>query len=129
MWRLFLGMRHRPTYCVTVTVSMAVNSITGCSSLGIEEVLTAPRSPWQNPYVERLIGSIRRECLNHVIVFNDRHLKRLLHSYFAYYHTLRTHLALDQQCPHPRLIERQDRGRIIAFPHVDGLHHEYRRVA
>ena len=98
-------------------------------SLGIEEVLTAPRSPWQNPYVERLIGSIRRECLNHVIVFNDRHLKRLLRSYFAYYHTARTHLALEKQCPQARLIERHERGKIIAFPHVGGLHHEYRRVA
>ncbi|MCH7886110.1 MAG: transposase [Planctomycetes bacterium] len=74
-------------------------------SLAIEEVLTAPRSPWQNPYVERLIGSIRRECINHVIVYNDRHLKRLLRSYFAYYHTARTHLALDKQCPQRRPIE------------------------
>ena len=98
-------------------------------SLAIEEVLTAPRSPWQNPYVERLIGSIRRECLNHVIVYNDCHLKRLLRSYFAYYHTARTHLALDKLCPQPRLIENRERGKIIAFPHLGGLHHEYRRVA
>ena len=98
-------------------------------SLGIEEVLTAPRSPWQNPYVERLIGSIRRECLNHVIVFNDRHLKRLLRSYFAYYHTARTHLALEKQCPQRRPIEHPSQGRIIVFPHLGGLHHEYRRAA
>jgi len=74
-------------------------------SLAIEEVLTTPRSPWQNPYVERLIGSIRRECLNHVIVFNDRHLKRLHRSYFVYYHAARTHLALEKQCPQRRLIQ------------------------
>ena len=98
-------------------------------SLGIEEVLTAPRSPWQNPYVERLIGSVRHDCLNHVIVLNERHLKRLLRSYFSYYHTARTHLALAKQCPEPRTVERPDRGNIIAFPHVGGLHHEYRRVA
>ena len=98
-------------------------------SLAIEEVLTAPRSPWQNPYVERLIGSIRREWLNHVIVYNDRHLKRLLRSYFAYYHTARTHLALDKQCPQRRHIEHPSQGRIIAFPHLGGLHHEYRRAA
>ena len=98
-------------------------------SLAIEEVLTAPRSPWQNPYVERLIGSIRRECLNHVIIYNDRHLKRLLRSYFNYYHTARTHLALDKQCPRPRLSESRERGKIIAFTHLGGLHHEYRRVA
>ena len=79
--------------------------------------------------VTRLIGSIRRECLNHVIVYNDCHLKRLLRSYFAYYHTARTHLALDKQCPQPRLIENRERGKIIAFPHLGGLHHEYRRVA
>ena len=72
-------------------------------SLGIEEVLTAPRSPWQNPYVERLIGSVRRECLDHVIVLNERHLKRLLRSYFSYYHAARTHLALDKQSPEPRV--------------------------
>ncbi len=77
-------------------------------SLGIEEVLTATRSPWQNPYVERLIGSIRRECLNHVIVLNERHLKRLLRSYFSYYHAARTHLALDKQSPQPRQVESPD---------------------
>jgi len=98
-------------------------------SFGIEEVLTAPRSPWQNPYVERLIGSIRRECLDHVIVLNERHLKRLLRSYFIYYHGARTHLALAKQCPEPRPVERPDRGNIVAFPHVGGLHHEYRRAA
>ena len=97
-------------------------------SFAMEEVLTAPRSPWQNPYVERLIGSIRRECLNHVIVFNERHLKSLLRSYFAYYHSARTHLALEKQCPKRRPIERGSQGNIIAFPHLGGLHHEYRRA-
>jgi len=92
-------------------------------------VLIAPRSPWQNPYVERLIGSIRRECLNHVIVFNERHLKKLLRTYFIYYHQARTHLALDKQCPEPRSVELPDQGTVIAFPHVGGLHHEYRRAA
>ncbi|MGB5585656.1 MAG: integrase core domain-containing protein [Gammaproteobacteria bacterium] len=91
-------------------------------------VLIAPRSPWQNPYVERLIGSIRRECLKHVIVFNDRHLKKLLRAYFSYYHTARTHLALDKQCPEPRTVELPDQGTVIALPHVGGLHHEYRRA-
>ena len=98
-------------------------------TLDMREVLIAPRSPWQNPYVERLIGSIRRECLNHVIVFNERHLKKLLRAYFIYYHTARTHLALDKQCPEPRSVESLDQGTVIAFPHVGGLHHEYRRAA
>ncbi len=99
------------------------------AGLGIKEVLTAPRSPWQNPYVERLIGSIRRECLNHVIVYNDRHLQRILGAYFAYYQTARTHLSLNKQCPDTRPIHAAERGKIIAFPHVGGLHHEYRRAA
>ena len=98
-------------------------------SLGIEEVLTAPRSPWQNPYVERLIGSVRRECLDHVIVLNEPHLKRLLRSYFSYYHAVRTHLALDEQSPEPRQVESPERGKVVAFPHIGGLHHEYRRAA
>jgi transposase InsO family protein len=98
-------------------------------SLGIDDVRTAPHSPWQNPYVERLIGSIRRECLNHLIVCNARHLKRLLRSYFIYYHDARTHLALAKQCPKPRPVALPHQGKIIAFPHIGGLHHEYRRAA
>jgi len=95
----------------------------------MREVLIAPRSPWQNPYVERLIGSIRRECLDHVIVFNELHLKKLLRAYFSYYHTARTHLRLDKQCPEPRAVELPEQGKVIAFPHLGGLHHEYRRAA
>jgi len=71
-------------------------------SMGIEEVVVAPRSPWQNPYVERLIGSIRRECLDHVIVWNERSLRRILRSYFQYYEKSRTHLALAKDAPKPR---------------------------
>ena len=67
--------------------------------IGIKEVVTAPRSPWQNAYVERLIGSIRRECLDHIIIFNEHHLRRVLSSYFQYHHQTRTHLALDKDCP------------------------------
>ena len=98
-------------------------------SLGIEEVLTAPRSPWQNPYVERVIGSIRRECLNHVVIFNERHLRRQLKSYTTYYHEVRTHLSLDKQSPVPRSIELPEQGKVVPIPHVGGLHHEYRRAA
>ena len=98
-------------------------------SLGIKEVITAPRSPWQNPYVERIIGSIRRECLNHVIIFNERHLRHVLKSYASYYHEARTHLSLDKQSPVPRSIEPPGQVRVVAIPHVGGLHHEYRRAA
>ena len=102
---------------------------TRVKSLGIEEVISAPRSPWQNPYVERIIGSIRRECLNHVIILNERHLRKVLKSYASYYHGARTHLSLDKQCPVPRSIDSPDQGKVVAIPHVGGLHHEYRRAA
>ena len=96
-------------------------------SLGIEEILTAPQSPWQNPYAERLIGSIRRECLNHYIILNARHLKRTLSSYFRYYHESRTHLSLNKQCPFPREVLKV--GKIVAIPQLGGLHHRYERNA
>ena len=98
-------------------------------SLGVEEVITAPRSPWQNPYGERLIGSIRRECLIHMIVLNEAHLRGLLQQYFTYYHEARTHLSLVKQCPRHRAVESPDRGRVVAFPHIGGLHYQYRRAA
>ncbi len=97
--------------------------------MDIEGVLIAPRSPWQNSYCERLVGSIRRECLDHVIVLNERHLRRILRSYFDYYMTARTHLSLERNLPIERTVEPADRGRVVAFPQVGGLHHRYRRVA
>ena len=99
------------------------------SNMGIKQVVTARRSPWQNPYVERLIGSIRRECLNHVIVLNERHLRRILRSYFEYYHKSRTHLSLDRNAPIQRAVEPRRLGKVIAIPQVGGLHHRYRRAA
>src|SRR2546427_12085819 len=95
----------------------------------IEEVITAPHSPWQNPFVERLIGSIRRECLNHVLVFGERHLRRILARYFAYYHRARTHLSLNKDTPDGRPIEPAGPGTIIPLPQVRGLHHRYVRRA
>ena len=97
--------------------------------MGIKEVVTAPRSPWQNAYVERLIGSIRRECLDHIIIFNEHHLRRVLSSYFQYHHQTRTHLSLDKDCPETRPIHPPSAGKIIAFPQVGGLHHRYERRA
>jgi putative transposase len=97
--------------------------------LGMEEVITAPRSPWQNPYVERLIGSVRRECLDHVIVWNERSLRRTLERYFAYYQHSRTHLALAKDAPESRVVEKPERGRVVAIPQVGGLHHRYQRQA
>jgi len=99
-------------------------------SMGIEEVVTAPRSPWQNPYVERLIGSIRRECLDHVMVWNETSLRRILRSYLDYYEKSRTHLALAKDAPEPRAVDRPENGDIVvAIPQVGGLHHRYERLA
>jgi putative transposase len=98
-------------------------------NLGITEVLSAPCSPWQNPYVERLIGSIRRECLDHVMVLSERHLHRILTSYLAYYHHWRTHLSLEMDCPEPRPIQPSTLGPVRAVPEVGGLHHHYERWA
>jgi len=97
--------------------------------MGIKEVVTAPRSPWQNAYVERIIGSIRRECLDHIIIFNERHLRDVLSSYCKYPHKSRTHLSLGKDCPQPRPIQPPSAGTIIAFPQVGGLHHRYERCA
>ena len=98
-------------------------------SLGIDEIISAPRSPWQNPYVERVIGSIRRECLDHVIVLNERHLRRILSYYVDYYHSSRTHLSLCKDPPDSRRAESLEAGNVVALPRVGGLHHRYTRIA
>jgi transposase InsO family protein len=95
----------------------------------LEEVLIAPRSPWQNPFAERLIGTLRRECLDHIIVWNERSLRRTLHRYLAYYHRVRTHLALDKDAPTTRAVQSPGTGPIVAHAHLDGLHHHYERRA
>ncbi len=97
--------------------------------MGIEEVPTAPKSPWQNPYCERMIGSIRRDCLDHVIVLNERHLYHILSDYFAYYHQARPHLSLDRNSPVPRRVEPPSEGQVVAIPQVGRLHHRYTRRA
>ena len=98
-------------------------------AMGISPAPTAPRSPWQNGHVERVIGSIRRECLDHIIIFNERHLRRILRAYFVYYNETRTHLALSKDDPLPRATSPPSDGAIIAVPQVGGLHHRYRRRA
>jgi putative transposase len=97
--------------------------------MGIAEVISAPARPWQNPYAERVIGSIRRECLDHVIVLNRTHLRRVLTTYSRYYHRSRTHLGLEKDVPDPRLVSATSAGPIIAIPEVGGLHHRYERQA
>ncbi len=99
------------------------------AGLGMEQVLAAPRSPWQNPYAERLIGSIRRECLDHVLVFSEDHLLRVLARYVDYSHRWRTHLSLAMDAPDRRPVQPPDQGAVVAVPEVDGLHHHYERRA
>jgi putative transposase len=98
-------------------------------AMGIKQVLSAPRSPWQRAYVERVIGTIRRECLDHFIVFNQTSLSRPLQSFRDYYHHTRCHLALAKDTPEPRSVQPPERGRIISIPQVGGLHHRYERRA
>jgi putative transposase len=96
-------------------------------ALSIEEVLTAAQSPWQNGYAERLIGSVRRECLNHFLILGAGHLRRTLAAYFRYYHRSRTHLGLGKQCPIER--EVMESGAIVEIAELGGLHHRYERIA
>jgi transposase InsO family protein len=95
-------------------------------SMGIRDRPTSPRSPWQNGFAERLIGSIRRECLDHVVVFGERHLRHVLQSYMNYYNETRTHLSLDKDAPLSRTVERA--GHILCRPILGGLHHKYVRI-
>jgi transposase InsO family protein len=98
-------------------------------ALRIEQIPTAPQSPWQNPYAERMIGSIRRECLDHVIVLGELHLKRILSSYADYYNGARTHLSLYKDAPEGRTTRRPEQGGVIELERVGGLHHQYVRMA
>lgn len=99
------------------------------AALRIKEVTTAPRSPWQNPYAERMIRSIRRDCLNHMIIVGERHLKRILSSYVDYYHDARTHLSLAKDAPAGRAVQPTEKGRVVELKQVGGLHHFYTRMA
>src|SRR5438445_4983448 len=95
------------------------------AGIGIAEAICSPMSPWQSPYVERLIGSIRRECLDHVIVFNEWSLRRTLKSYFDYYLRSRTHLSLAKDAPETRPAQLPELGAVVEVPQVGGLHHRY----
>lgn len=99
------------------------------NAMGIKTVVTTRASPWQNAIAERVIGTLRRECLDHVIVLNEEHLRQKLGEFMSYYHGSRTHLGLAKDCPNPREVQPKGAGRIIAFPVLGGLHHRYERVA
>lgn len=99
------------------------------AEMGICEVLTAPRCPWQNAYAERFIGSLRRECLDHIIILNESSLRRILKAYFEYYEHSRTHLALEKEAPASRVIHPPELGEIVELPQVGSLHHRNERRA
>jgi transposase InsO family protein len=109
--------------------SVFAHVATTLEGMNIQEVRTAPRSPWQNAYAERVIGSIRRECLDHVIMVNTKGLHGVLTNYLAYYLRSRTHLALGKDTPVTRPVSPLSAGRIVATTEVGGLHHRYDRIA
>ena len=124
------GMDEKPNYLVRDQDAIYGGQFRRkAHALGIKEVLTAYRSPWQNPYAERVIGSIRRECLIHVIVMGPRHLKRTLTRYVDYYNEVRTHPSLYKDSPDRRPAQLVSQGRIVEFKKVGGLHHHYMRKA
>ena len=94
--------------------------------MGIRDRPISPGSPWQNGYAERLIGTLRRECLDQVVIFSEMHLRRILSVYAAYYNQARTHLALQKDAPLHRAVQRS--GAIVAIPILAGLHHQYVRI-
>ena len=128
----FLDDGHAADFQFSATGARGGDSVYGdvfirrLRAMGIRDRPTAPRSPWQNGYCERLIGSIRRECLDHVVVFGERHLRHLLRSYGNYYNQARTHLSLNKDAPGSRAI--QTVGRILPLPILGGLHHRYVRI-
>ena len=99
------------------------------AGMQIEEVLISARCPWQNPYVERLIGSIRSECLDHVIILNEGHVRRIRREYLAYYHESRRHQSVERNSPMAREVEPSGEGQVISLPVLGRLHHRYRRAA
>ncbi len=118
-----------PSYLLHDNAAVFAAVASTIAAMRIEDLVTAPRSPWQNAYVERFIGSIRRECLDHVIVSNAAGLQRVVTDYVAYYMRSRTHLSLNKDAPTPRPVMPTDTGRIVAIPELNGLHHRYERAA
>ena len=98
-------------------------------NMGIEEVRIAPKSPWQNPYCERVIGSIRRECLDHCIILSEDHLYRILKDYMDYYNNCKTHLSLKENSPEPRDVQEPEKGKVVSIAKVGGLHHLYKSTS
>jgi transposase InsO family protein len=125
----FPGDREQPKYLHRDQDSIYGKAFSRkIAALGLREVVSAPKSPWQNPFVERVIGSLCRECTDHVIPLGEKHLLRVLQEYVAYYNTSRTHLSLHRNAPTLRHLDNGP-GDVVASPVVAGLHHRYSRAA
>ncbi len=125
----FPGDGSEPKYLHRDGDSIYGNIVTKkMTAFGIKEIISAKQSPWQNPFAERVIGSIRRECTDHIIALGERHLVGILRRYATYYNESRTHLSLEGNSPLPRQAE-EGPGDVIAIPHLGGLHHRYSRAA
>jgi putative transposase len=124
------GLEEGPRYLIRDRDQVYGERFSGQARiLDIREAVIAPRSPWQNAYAERVIGSIRRECLDHVVVVGERHLRGILSKYVDYYNGTRTHLSLAKDAPEPRSVQPPSQGRVVEVPRLGGLHHEYLRRA
>jgi len=124
------GLEEGPRYLIRDRDQVYGERFSGQARiLDIREVVIAPRSPWQNAYAERVIGSIRRECLDHVVVVGERHLRGILSKYVDYYNGTRPHLSLAKDAPEPRSVQPPSQGRVVEVPRLGGLHHEYLRRA
>jgi hypothetical protein len=117
--------QHRPTWCAIMTV-YGHGFTSRVRAMGIRDRPISPGSLWQNGIAERLIGTLRRECLDRMLIFGEAHLRRVLSAYAAYYNQARTHLALQKDAPLRRAVQRS--GAIVAIPILAGLHHQYVRI-
>ena len=123
------GCDEYPKYLVRDRDGVFGHAFTRCvATLGILDCPIAPQSPWQDAYVERVIGSIRRDCLDHVVVLSERQLAAIVRDYVRHYNVTRTHLSLAKDAPDARRVSGPEEGKIIAVPRVGGLHHEYQRL-
>jgi transposase InsO family protein len=118
---------HNPKYLIRDRDSIYGNSFQqGVKAMGIKQIQTSYKSPWQNGFVERVIGTIRRDCLDHHIILSQKHLQKVLGEYLEYYHQDRTHYGLNKDTPELRLVEKKpEGGKIVALPRCGGLHHRY----
>jgi putative transposase len=122
-------MMRLPNTCCSITTALTASISKPALKVWDRTGVQSPSGTFQNPFPERVIGSIRRECLDHLIIINENHLRHILSEYFYYYHEARPHQSFAHNSPHPREFEPQSKSQVISIPQVGGLRHRYRRVA